>query len=97
MFASLIKVRTTYGNGDGFFRNRIVTLIAGFVGGGMTVFGIAFAFVPAESVSSFIIYEIKLVASCVGFIIPAFIFYYLNNKKLKIKEAAEVAVKKVSI
>lgn len=97
MFASLIKVRTTYGKDGGFFKGRIVTLIAGIVGGGMTVFGIAFAFVPAESVSSILIYEIKLIFSCVGFIIPALIFYYLNSRKIKVKESAEVAVKKVSI
>lgn len=97
MFASLIKVRATYGNTEGFFKNKIITLIAGFVGGGMTVFGIAFAFVPAESVSSILVYEIKLIFSCVGFIIPALIFYYLNSRKIKVREATEVAIKKVSI
>lgn len=97
MFASLIKVRATYGNTAGFFKSKIITLAAGFVGGGMTVFGIAFAFVPAESVSSILIYEIKLIFSCVGFIIPAMIFYYLNSRKTKVREAAEIAIKKVSI
>lgn len=97
MFASLIKVRATYGNSGGFFKSKIITLAAGIIGGCMTVFGIAFAFVPAESVSSILIYELKLIFSCVGFIIPALIFYYLNSKKIKIREAAEIAVKKVSI
>jgi amino acid transporter len=94
MFAALIKVRTTYGNDNAFFKNKIVTLLAGFIGGGMTIFGIAFAFVPTENVSSIFIYEIKLVLSCVGFIVPAIIFYYLNNRKVKLKEAAEVVVRK---
>lgn len=94
MFAALIKVRTTYGNDNAFFKNKIVTLLAGFIGGGMTIFGIAFAFVPTENVSSIFIYEIKLVLSCVGFILPAIIFYYLNNRKVKLKEAAEVVVRK---
>lgn len=97
MFASLIKVRATYGNSVGFFKSKIITLAAGVIGGGMTIFGIAFAFVPAESVSSIFIYEIKLVLSCIGFIIPGIIFYYLNNKKVKLKKTAEVVVKKVSI
>jgi hypothetical protein len=35
--------------------------------------------------------------SCVGFIIPAIIFYYLNNKKVKLKESTELAVKKVGV
>jgi amino acid transporter len=94
MFAALIKVRTTYGNDNAFFKNKIVTLLAGFIGGGMTIFGIAFAFVPTENVSSIFIYEIKLVLSCVGFIVPAIIFYYLNNRKVKLKEAAEIVVRK---
>ena len=97
MFASLIKVRTTYGNENEYFKNKIITLAAGFIGGGMSMLGIAFAFVPAKSVSSIFVYEIKLIISCVGFIIPALVFYYLNNKKVKIKETAEVAVKRVSI
>lgn len=97
MFASLIKVRTTYGNENEYFKNKIITLAAGFIGGGMSMLGIAFAFVPAESVSSIFVYEIKLIISCVGFIIPALVFYYLNNKKVKLKETAEVAVKKVPI
>lgn len=97
MFAALIKVRTTYGNKNAYFKNKIVTLTAGFIGGGMTMLGIAFAFVPAESVSSFFVYEIKLVFSCAGFIFPAIIFYYLNNKKVKLNETAERIVKKVSI
>jgi amino acid transporter len=97
MFASLIKVRTTYGNENEYFKNKIITLAAGFIGGGMSMLGIAFAFVPAKSVSSIFVYEIKLIISCVGFIIPALVFYYLNNKKVKLKETAEVAVKKVPI
>ena len=97
MFASLIKVRTTYGNENAYFKNKIITLAAGFIGGGMTILGIAFAFVPTETVSSVFVYEIKLIFSCVGFIIPALVFYYLNNRKAKLKDAAEVAVKKVSI
>jgi amino acid transporter len=97
MFASLIKVRTTYGNENEYFKNKIITLAAGFIGGGMSMLGIAFAFVPAKSVSSIFVYEIKLIISCVGFIIPALVFYYLNNKKVKLKETAKVAVKKVSI
>lgn len=97
MFASLIKVRTTYGNENEYFKNKIITLAAGFIGGGMSMLGIAFAFVPAKSVSSIFVYEIKLIISCVGFIIPALVFYYLNNKKIKLKETAEVAVKKVPI
>ena len=94
MFAALIKVRATYGNENAYFKNKIVTLSAGFIGGAMTIFGIAFAFVPSENVSSIFIYEIKLVISCVGFIIPAIIFYYLNNRKVKLKEAAEVVIRK---
>ena len=97
MFASLIKVRTTYGNENEYFKNKIITLAAGFIGGGMSMLGIAFAFVPAKSVSSIFVYEIKLIISCVGFIIPALVFYYLNNKKVKLKETTEVALKKVSI
>lgn len=97
MFASLIKVRTTYGNENEYFKNKIITLAAGFIGGGMSMLGIAFAFVPAKSVSSIFVYEIKLIISCVGFIIPALVFYYLNNKKVKLNETAKVVVKKVSI
>lgn len=94
MFAALIKVRATYNNENAYFKNKIVTLAAGFIGGGMTIFGIAFAFVPTENVSSIFVYEIKLVLSCVGFIIPAIIFFYLNNRKVKLKEAAEVVFRK---
>jgi len=94
MFAALIKVRATYGNENAYFKNKIVTLAAGFIGGAMTIFGIAFAFVPSKNVSSIFIYEIKLVISCVGFIIPAIIFFYLNNRKVKLKEAAEVVIRK---
>jgi len=94
MFAALIKVRTTYGNENAYFNNKIVTLAAGFIGGGMTILGIAFAFVPTENVSSIFVYEIKLILSCVGFIIPAIIFFYLNNRKVKLKEAAEVVIRK---
>jgi hypothetical protein len=90
-------VRTTYGSKNAYFKNKIITLAAGFIGGGMTILGIAFAFVPTETVSSVFVYEIKLIFSCVGFIIPALVFYYLNNRKAKLKETAEVAVKKVSI
>jgi amino acid transporter len=98
MFASLLKIHSTYDN-EGFFKGNKITLIAGFLGGGMSVFGIAFAFVPTESISSIFLYELKLVLSCIGFIVPALIFYYLNYQKIQQKESneSEVVVKKVSI
>ena len=98
MFASLLKIHSTYDN-EGFFKGNKITLIAGFLGGGMSVFGIAFAFVPTESISSIFLYELKLVLSCIGFIVPALIFYYLNYQKVQQKESneSEVVVKKVSI
>lgn len=87
MFAALLKVRATYGVSGGYFSSKYVTLISGLVGGAMTIFGIAFAFVPSTTISSILIYEIKLILSCVGFLIPAFIFYRINLKKLKVGEA----------
>ncbi|NWF49718.1 MAG: amino acid permease [Ignavibacteriaceae bacterium] len=86
MFAALIKVRSTYGKSGGFFSNKFVTVIAGFIGGGMTIFGIAFAFVPSANISAILVYEIKLVFSCVSFLIPAFVFYRINLRKLKVSE-----------
>jgi amino acid transporter len=94
MFASLIKVRATYGNDNAYFKSRIITYSAGVMGAVMSVFGIAFAFVPTEDVSSIFIYELKLFLSCVGFIVPALAFYYFSQRKLKLKEAAEATVKK---
>lgn len=87
MFAALLKVRATYREDNGFFRNKYVTIISGILGCGMTMFGIAFAFVPSEAIGSIILYEIKLVLSCIGFLIPAFVFYRINLRKLKIGEA----------
>jgi amino acid transporter len=87
MFAALIKVRSTYGKSGGFFHNKYVTIISGFIGGGMTVFGIAFAFVPSSNISAILTYELKLILSCLGFLIPAVIFYRINLRKLKIGEA----------
>ena len=87
MFAALIKVRSTYGKSGGFFRNKYVTIISGFIGGGMTVFGIAFAFVPSSNISAILTYELKLILSCLGFLIPAVIFYRINLRKLKVGEA----------
>ncbi len=86
MFAALIKVRATYGNNGGFFRNRIITIASGFIGGGMTIFGIAFAFVPSSNISEIFTYEMKLIFSCIGFLIPALIFYRINLRKLKVGE-----------
>ena len=86
MFAALIKVRSTYGKSGGFFRNKYITIISGFIGGGMTVFGIAFAFVPSSNISAIFTYELKLIFSCIGFLIPAFVFYRINLRKLKVSE-----------
>lgn len=87
MFAALLKVRATYGFNGGYFNNKYVTFISGIIGGAMTIFGIAFAFVPSTTISSIFVYEIKLVLSCIGFLIPAFVFYRINLKKLKVGEA----------
>jgi glutamate:GABA antiporter len=94
MFASLIKVRATYGNRNEYFKRRYITIAAGITGGAVSMFGIAFAFVPTETVSSILIYELKLILSCVGFIIPALAFYYFNSKKTKLTAAAETATKR---
>jgi hypothetical protein len=94
MFASLIKVRATYGNTNEYFKRRYITIAAGITGGAVSMFGIAFAFVPTEAVSSILIYELKLILSCVGFIIPALAFYYFNSKKTKLTAAAETATKR---
>ncbi|HAB51945.1 MAG: hypothetical protein A2315_04660 [Ignavibacteria bacterium RIFOXYB2_FULL_35_12] len=75
-----------YGQSGGFFRNKCVTIIAGFIDGGMTVFGISFAFVPSSNISAVFTYEIKLIFSCIGFIIPALVFYRINLRKLKVGE-----------
>jgi glutamate:GABA antiporter len=93
MFASLIKVNSTYRNAKGYFKSKLITFIAGIVGGLMSIFGIAFAFVPAEAVSSILIYEIKLILSCIGFMVPGILFFYLNNKKLK--ESNKLAVDEI--
>lgn len=92
MFTSLIKVRATYGSKNEYFKSKTVTYTAGIIGVVMSMFGIAFAFVPTEDVSSILVYELKLVLSCIGFIIPALLFYYFSNVKLK--AAAEVTVKR---
>ncbi len=86
MFAALIKVRATYGNNGGFFRNKFITIASGFLGGGMTIFGIAFAFVPSSNISEIFTYELKLIFSCIGFLIPALIFYRINLRKLNVGE-----------
>lgn len=86
MFAALLKVRATYGRSGGFFRNKWVTIISGVIGGGMTIFGIAFAFVPSDNISAILTYEIKLIFSCIGFLLPAFIFYRINLRKLKVSQ-----------
>jgi hypothetical protein len=70
----------------GFFRNKYVTIISGFIGGGMTVFGIAFTFVPSSNISAIFTYELKLIFSCIGFLIPALVFYRINLRKLKVGE-----------
>ena len=59
----------------------------------MSIFGIAFAFVPAEAVSSILIYEIKLIISCIGYMVPGILFFYLNNKKQK--ESNKLAVDEI--
>lgn len=93
MFASLLKVRVTYGNKDYYFKKRFITDSAGFIGIVMSIFGIGFAFVPTEDVSFILIYELKLILSCIGFIVPALIFYYVSQKKIKIKETVEATAK----
>ncbi len=94
MFASLIKIRTVYGNKNAYFKRKIVIYTAGILGGMMSVFGIAFAFVPTEDISSIYIYELKLILSCIGFILPAIAFYYFNQRKIKLKEAAEATLER---
>ncbi|MCX8010887.1 MAG: hypothetical protein N3A61_07030, partial [Ignavibacteria bacterium] len=86
MFTALIKVHITYGENEGFFKKKFVTTASGIAGCGMTIFGIAFAFVPSSNISEIILYEIKLVLSCLGFLMPALIFYRIGLRKLKIGE-----------
>lgn len=86
MFAALLKVRETYSGDNGFFQSKYITMISGILGCAMTMFGIAFAFVPSQAIGSIVLYEIKLVLSCIGFLTPAFVFYRINLRKLKVGE-----------
>jgi len=88
MFGALLKLGLDPAAGRGHYRPGVL-IVAGACGLLMTIFGMAFAFSPAQQITSLVAYEVWMVGGTAGFVGLAVFFFYVYARR-KASRAAPV-------
>jgi glutamate:GABA antiporter len=88
MFAALIRIALNPSASPGHYRKSVL-LLAGGSGLMMTILGTAFAFSPAQQITSLFAYEAWMVGGTAGFIGLAVFFFYVYGHRRALPEAVE--------
>ena len=91
MFAALLKLAWIEPAAKGHYSKGVLTL-AGACGLVTTLLGIALAFFPAQQITSFWIYELKMVGGTLAFIGLAAFFFFVYGRRKTSPAVASLAV-----
>ena len=91
MFAALLKLAWIEPAAKGHYGKGVLTL-AGACGLVTTLLGIALAFFPAQQITSFWIYELKMVGGTLAFIGLAAFFFFVYRRRRTSPAVASLAV-----
>jgi hypothetical protein len=80
MFGALLKLALDPAAGKGHYSPGVLTL-AGATGLVMTILGMAFAFSPAQQITSLLAYEVWMVGGTAGFVGLAVFFFYVYARR----------------
>jgi amino acid transporter len=87
MFGALILVRLRRNGVEpapGFFSSNWVCYVSGTVGFIVTAGGVVLALVPPTLTADIFTFEFKLILGLASFLIPAFIIYYINDRRRQV-------------
>ena len=80
MFGALLKLGLDPAAGRGHYRPGVL-IVAGACGLLMTILGMAFAFSPAQQITSLMAYEVWMVGGTAGFVGLAVFFFYVYARR----------------